>query len=175
MDRNFTPMIDKDTMRQFEILTQIDALLRPVGINFWLRGGWAIDFLLGYLTRSHSDIDIVVWNCDASQLRNFFEKAGFLFIRDTGVQFDFSKSGQEVSIIFIAKNEEEVFVENIPDWIWLPEALTFPPQQLQGLLCNVISPEQLLEEKEGYQRGTGRPQRPKDLKSVEVLREYIMS
>ena len=80
-------------MMQLDLLRQVDALLRPVDIKFWLRGGWAIDFLLGRLTRSHSDIDIVAWEETASQLRHCFEEAGFLFTRDTGVQFYFSKSG----------------------------------------------------------------------------------
>ena len=159
-------------MIQLDLLKQVEALLRAVDIKFWLRGGWAIDFLLGRLTRSHSDIDLVAWEETASQLRHCFEEAGFLFTRDTGVQFDFSKSSQEISVVFISQNEQNVFVQNIPDWVWLPGALTLPPQKLEGLCCHVLSPEQLLEEKEGYQKGTGRPPRPKDVQSIALLRKY---
>ncbi len=161
-------------MIQLDILAQIKALLRADGIKFWLRGGWAIDFLLGNLTRSHSDIDLVAWQCDALRIRGLFEEAGFLFIRDTGVQIDFLKSGQEICVVLIVRKGEEVSVENIPEWNWLPDALTFPPQQLNGLSCNVLSPQQLLEEKEGYEKGTGRPLRPKDLQSIAVLRQIVL-
>ncbi|MFF2458960.1 nucleotidyltransferase domain-containing protein [Peribacillus simplex] len=32
-----------------------------LNIDLWLRGGWVMDFLLGKITRSHSDIDLVTW------------------------------------------------------------------------------------------------------------------
>lgn len=165
--------IDKDTRVQYDLISQICNLLRPAGFEFWLRGGWAIDFLLGHFTRSHSDIDIVAWRHDAPQLCHLFEETGFLFEQDTGVQYDFSKHGQEISVVFIAQNGDDVFVEGIPEWVWLPGALSLPPQELEGLFCNVISPKQLLEEKAGYQRGTGIPPRDKDLQSLELLREII--
>jgi hypothetical protein len=37
----------------------------------------------------------------------------------------------------------------------------------------VVDPRQLLAEKEGYERGTGRPLRPKDLESIGVLRRIV--
>ena len=173
MDNNDSPIINEDTLVQFDILTQIEDLLRLAGIDFWLRGGWAIDFLFGHITRSHSDIDLVAWKHDATQLRSLFQYSDFLFARDTGVQFDFSKSDQEISVIFIAHNGDDLYVVNVPEWIWLPDALSLPPQQIDGLACNVILPEQLLANKEGYQRGTGRPPRSKDLQSIEILRQCI--
>lgn len=164
----------KNTAIQFDLISQISDLLRPAGVSIWLRGGWAIDFLLGHITRPHSDIDVVAWRQDAAQLRRLLEQAGFLFERDTGVQYDFSKHGQEISVVFISQNGgDEVFVHGIPEWVWLPGALSLPPQELDGLFCNVISPEQLLEEKVGYEAGTGRPLRPKDLQSIQMLQEII--
>lgn len=162
-------------MIQFDLISQICLLLRPAGMEFWLRDGWAIDFLLGRITRPHSDIDLVARRQDAVQLRHLFEQAGFLFERDTGIQYDFSKHGQEISIVFISQKRDKLFVKSIPEWVWLPDALLFPPQELDGLSCNIILPAQLLEEKAGYQNGTGRPPRPKDLQSMKTLHQIIMS
>ena len=164
---------NESTRIQFDLIRQIDTILCTAKIHYWLRGGWAIDFILGRMTRFHSDIDLVAWKHDAIQIRYLLEDAGFLFERDTGVQIDLSKLGQEISIVFIVQNGEKVGVANIPEWIWLPDALTFPPQQIDELVCPVISPRQLLEEKAGYQRGTGIPPRDKDLQSIKVLEHYL--
>jgi hypothetical protein len=95
-------------------------------------------------------------------------------MKDLGVQMDFAKSGQQISIVFIARDQEgRICTPNIPEWEWLPQALSLPPYRLQGISCHVISPEQLLSEKEGYQQGTGQPLRPKDLQSMATLRHLI--
>ncbi|MFD9628980.1 nucleotidyltransferase domain-containing protein [Peribacillus muralis] len=44
---------------QLIILREIKEICLSLNFNLWLRGGWAIDFLLGRITRSHSDIDLV--------------------------------------------------------------------------------------------------------------------
>ncbi|WP_420627572.1 nucleotidyltransferase domain-containing protein [Candidatus Leptofilum sp.] len=165
----------KNTQIQFDIISQIQSVLHTAGIPFWLRGGWAVDFLLERITREHSDIDLVAWKRHAVQLRSLFEQADFTFMRDTGVQYDFTKCGQEISVVFISQIRGELFVEGIPDWVWLPEALSLPPQELDGSFCHVLSPAQLLEEKVGYQKDTGRSPRTKDLQSMKTLNQIIMS
>ena len=156
-------------MKQLNLISQMGDLLRSTDIPFWLRGGWAIDFLLGRVTRPHSDIDLVAWQRDAKQLRHLFEQAGFEFKRNSGIQYDFAKSEQEISVVFISQNGMQVCVEGIPKWKWLPKALIYKPQQLDGLICHVLSPEQLIEEKIGYENGTGTPIRAKDLHSIKIL------
>lgn len=133
-------VINKKTKIQLGILTEIEAVLRSAHIQFWLRGGWAIDFLLGQLTRSHSDIDLVVWQQDKIQLCHLFKQTGFVLVQDIGIQFDFAKKKQVISVVFITRNKNRLRVENIPDWYWLPDALTFPRQQLGDLWCHVLSP-----------------------------------
>jgi hypothetical protein len=44
--------------RQLELIGEIAALARTVGAELWLRGGWAMDFFLGRVTRQHDDIDL---------------------------------------------------------------------------------------------------------------------
>ena len=87
---------------------------------------------------------------------------------------DFTKAGQDVSLIFIATNEiGQVFAPDIPEWIWRPNSLSWPPFRLGDLSCRVISPEQMLDEKVNYETGTGRSLRPKDLRSMAILRRII--
>lgn len=44
---------------QLNILLEISEICLSLNFNLWLRGGWAIDFLLGKITRLHTDIDLV--------------------------------------------------------------------------------------------------------------------
>ena len=55
-------------MRQLEIIEEIFALAAEAEIPLWLRGGWAMDFALGEVTREHLDIDLFAWAVDAERL-----------------------------------------------------------------------------------------------------------
>ena len=50
-----------DEADQLEAIGQLHELLQSQGIEYWLFGGWAVDFHAGAITRSHDDIDIAVW------------------------------------------------------------------------------------------------------------------
>ena len=54
---------------QLTVLEDLHARLAAAGIDCWLRGGWAIDFLVGVVTRTHADIDLVVGRAHRDRLR----------------------------------------------------------------------------------------------------------
>jgi hypothetical protein len=43
-------------------------LLVRHGIDYWLFGGWAVDFHAGSVTRPHDDLDIAVWLEDHNRI-----------------------------------------------------------------------------------------------------------
>lgn len=43
---------------QLRVIETVDELTRSFEGQAWLRGGWAMDFCLGRVTRSHTDVDI---------------------------------------------------------------------------------------------------------------------
>jgi hypothetical protein len=45
---------------QLAALARIHELLDGQGIDYWLFGGWAVDFHAGLVTRAHDDLDIAV-------------------------------------------------------------------------------------------------------------------
>ena len=162
------------TVTQFDLIRDLDLLLGKAQIDYWLRGGWALDFLQGEITRSHSDIDLAAWKRDAGRLRACLDAAGYKFERDLGVQMDFTKAGQELSVVFIAFDAAgRVYTPDVADWIWHETALGYPPCQLSDLSCRVLSPQHLLAEKLGYEQGTGRPLRPKDQQSIVILQQLL--
>jgi hypothetical protein len=50
---------------QLSALTDVGELLDRSGFDYWLFGGWAVDFHVGTVTREHDDIDLAVWLHDA--------------------------------------------------------------------------------------------------------------
>ena len=46
-------------------------------VDFWLAGGWGVDFHLGRVTRSHSDIDIAANAGDADVIADLLFAAGY--------------------------------------------------------------------------------------------------
>jgi lincosamide nucleotidyltransferase A/C/D/E len=56
---------------------QIIQLLESNDIPVWLVGGWGIDALLGYQSREHKDLDILLLRDDVVQVNKILKKAGF--------------------------------------------------------------------------------------------------
>jgi hypothetical protein len=50
---------------QLSALTDVGELLDRSGFDYWLFGGWAVDFHVGTVTRKHDDVDLAVWLHDA--------------------------------------------------------------------------------------------------------------
>lgn len=163
--------IGEQAEAQLRVLRELGRLLSPLRIRYWLRGGWAVDFLLGQITRPHADLDVVMWARHRGRVRTALLVNGFQMTRETEVQIDFTQAGQEISCVFLVRDPTgNIVTHGIPNWIWRPEALPLRQLSLHGTSVHVVSPQQLLDEKEGYEQGTGRPPRPKDLESMDRLR-----
>jgi Aminoglycoside-2''-adenylyltransferase len=156
---------------QLGLLGELEALFAALRVRAWLRGGWALDFLLGKVTRPHADIDLVTWTRHRPRLHRALPARGFALERELPVQTDFTKEGQWVSVVFVARGRDGgVTTPGIPAWVWRPDALPRRKRTLAGRSWRVLGPEQLLYEKESHEAGTGRPPRPKDLASMALLR-----
>src|SRR5919107_952320 len=56
------------TSRQLAALDRVGRLLDAAGIDYWLFGGWAVDFYAGSVTRTHDDVDIAIWLRDLQEI-----------------------------------------------------------------------------------------------------------
>jgi hypothetical protein len=57
-----------DAAEQLAALARIHELLDGQGLEYWLFGGWAVDFHGGSVTRAHDDLDIAVWLKDHTRI-----------------------------------------------------------------------------------------------------------
>src|SRR4051812_38518760 len=73
-------MKDESDCKAAEQLAAIDSLhaaLAAAAIDYWLFGGWAVDFWVGRTTRDHNDIDAAVWRRDYDKIRAALLAAGW--------------------------------------------------------------------------------------------------
>jgi hypothetical protein len=167
--------VDTRTQAQLSMLHALDETFSASRVRWWLRGGWAIDFMLGRITRLHSDIDIVVWARHRRRLYRVLSEAGFALVREwPPTQSDFQTHDETVSVAYLTRTPDgRVITAGIPVWEWPPRSLGQTPRRLEGISVRVVGPRQLLWEKESTEQGTGRPLRPKDVESMATLREII--
>lgn len=162
--------MDADTRTQFELISEITDLFRRARIRFWLRGGWALDFLIGRVTRRHSDVDLVTWRRHADRIQRMLLASGYEVATVTDqAAIHFAKNGQDVAFAFIMRDERgRIVTPGREFWPWppFPEAL----RTLNGIACRTMSAAALLEEKENYEKYSGRTLRPKDRESIRALR-----
>jgi len=46
---------------QLDALGELHRHFEAEGVEYWLFGGWAVDFHAGAITRPHGDLDIAIW------------------------------------------------------------------------------------------------------------------
>lgn len=147
-------------------------MLGRARIRFWVRGGWALDFHVGRVTREHADIDVVTWLRHRERIRRLLMGRGFSVVAGyREPQLVLEKSGEEVSFLFIARRGGEIVVPGYEEWPFQPGAFPAAPKSLAGVGCRLVSVGELLHEKLHHEQWSGRPPRPKDLESIELLRE----
>ena len=90
--------MDADTRTQFKLISEIARLCKRARMRFWLRGGWALDFLIGRVTRSHSDIDLVTWRHHGDRIELTLLAAGYRVATVTDqAAIHFTKADQDIS------------------------------------------------------------------------------
>jgi len=81
------------------------------------------------------------------------------------------KEGVEVNFALIEQGKEgKVVTRGWEHWPWPEGAFPNDLFEFNGLRCRAMTIDALVEEKKNYRQFTGRPLRPKDRESLEILR-----
>jgi hypothetical protein len=166
--------------RQLGLIGDVVALAAELGVEVWLRGGWAMDFFLGEVTRDHVDIDWFAWVADAQVLQEGLLRRGYRRVDGARVeqQLDVARDGQELSFAWLVRGEEagQVVVGGGP-WAGEPYPagmLAGPPGRIGPVRCPIISPAAQIEIKQMMPVWVpGRPRRAKDAADVARLRAAL--
>jgi len=93
------------TRNHLAVLTWIDALFERYGIQYWLFGGWAVDFHAGAVTRSHDDIDVAVWALDVSRAFTLLEERGWTRVAEHDGYTVYEHDGVRLELVPLARDE----------------------------------------------------------------------
>ncbi|MBT2642460.1 hypothetical protein J7I80_09495 [Bacillus sp. ISL-41] len=58
----------------FEACFRMHSLMSDFNRPWYIAGGWAVDLYLGYVSREHGDIEILVYREDQTFLKEYFKK-----------------------------------------------------------------------------------------------------
>lgn len=99
--------MDDSTKRQLSAIADLLALAEELRVRVWLRGGWAMDFFLGSVTRKHLDIDWFALADDGLRLRDRLIGQGFQDVTTTepGQQIDLVRDGVDHGIAMLRIND----------------------------------------------------------------------
>jgi hypothetical protein len=162
--------------KQFGILAQIDSMLKRERVDYWIRGGWALDFILAKIRDNHADIDLVTWSRHRVLLVERLSASGFEVIPTARPerQVDFQRESIDVSFVFIERDKEGLlYSPGVPKWHWSEDSITYRVCHLGGFAARPLSPDFLLSEKLGYEAAMGRKLRHKDRESIELLNRVL--
>jgi hypothetical protein len=93
--------------RQLEALAEVGGRLAGAGIDWWLFGGWAVDFHLGRVTRPHDDLDVAVWLHDVTQIDELLRADGWRHApepdEDGGTGYE--RDGVRLELTYLVRDE----------------------------------------------------------------------
>jgi hypothetical protein len=135
---------------QLMAIGRLDAMFERARVDYWLFGGWAVDFHAGAVTRDHADIDIAVWSDDASAVHALLtadrwehtpslEQDGYTtYLRD----------GLHVDIAFLARDRETVYTPlDSGRGEWAAGSFGEDVRELGGAHAHVVTATSLLLDK----------------------------
>lgn len=136
---------------QLDAIAQVDAICRSLDVAAWLRGGWAMDFCPGRITRPHEDVDWYVGEGHAADIVAALTGDGWVQSDSLPIerQADLIRHGVELSFNPVRIDVAEHPVFGAGPW----EGEPLPPDMLdgagrgtlEGVTASYISPMALIE------------------------------
>lgn len=160
-----------DAEEQLAAIAEVTAL----GLEVWLRGGWAMDFFLGQVSRPHRDVDWFAWSSDANRLVSALTGLGYQLLPEPAHdrQLDFVRGELDLSFALIARDELGRVVVPSGPWAgetWPDGMLDWPAGIIGDLSCPIISPYAQIEIKKMMPVwAPGTPRRLKDAQDIALI------
>ncbi|GAA4629740.1 hypothetical protein GCM10023196_052310 [Actinoallomurus vinaceus] len=165
--------------RQLRLIAEVVAMASECGIQVWLRGGWAMDFFLGEITRDHRDIDWFAWTDDASVLGAKLAQRGYQPMPGLppDQQLDVLKDDEDLSFNLLRTDTSGRVVVGGGPWAgspWPEHMLETHMGRIGDLQCPIINPRAQIEIKQMMPVWVpGSPRRAKDLEDITRLQAAL--
>ncbi len=135
---------------QIGIIGEIADIAKEHNIPLALRGGWALDFLLGKVTRAHGDIDFNVWPEDIDRIKTLLESIDYECEGITPEPLrNFHKYGETIQIACLEKLSDTVVAPaGYPEYALSIGLMNGPIATLEGVSCRTATAKAQLDAKE---------------------------
>ncbi len=108
-------------------------------MEYWLFGGWAVDFHAGSITRSHDDIDIAVWLDDHDRIARLLAAEGWKHApeADEDGGTGYKRDAVRLELTFLVPGDGgEVYIPlRAGRVLWSDEPLSTDLAELSGVVC----------------------------------------
>jgi len=133
---------ERGTAEQLTALAALDALLDHHSLDYWVFGGWAVDFWVGTVTRPHEDVDLAVWRDDYPEIRRLLELAGWRYepVDDEAIGAGFRSGTVLLELTFVvADTGGQIFIPFPGEpGLWSTEPFGEHRRELGGVRCRVV-------------------------------------
>jgi len=132
-------------------LADVVARLESEAIDYWLFGGWAVDFHVGRLTRVHTDVDLAVPLDELPPVRSLLERDGWRHApepeEDGGTGFE--RGTVRLELTYLVRLDDGAIATpfRAGPAAWDADALADEVRELLGVRCRVVSRAALLRGK----------------------------
>ncbi len=129
--------LDSVSQAQIAALGDLAGRLDRSSIQYWLFGGWAVDFYAGRVTRVHDDIDLAIWLPDLARIRLLLEGASWRHApdddEDGGTAFE--SDSVRLELTYLSKDDSGRIFTPLAEGsaYWSPEAFGNTRRELSGV------------------------------------------
>lgn len=136
---------------QLAALASIHELLGSRRIEYWLFGGWAVDFHAGKVSRPHDDLDLAVWSKDYERIGALLAGEGWSHapeeVEDGYAGYE--RGDVRLELAFLARDANGVIYTPLTEGrgMWPEGSFGDGVADLRGVRARVISLEALETDK----------------------------
>lgn len=164
--------------KQLHIIGLVDEVASKLDIPVSLRGGWAVDFLLGRITRLHDDVDLNAWTEDGDRLQEALLQKGFVLEGtppEPRTLRNFLKDGVSVQVAFVERLDAlTIYPADYPEYPLSIGLMEGPIIELGGVKSRTATAHALLDAKnKKLFWDEGEQYREKDIVDMKLLQDYI--
>jgi hypothetical protein len=127
---------------QLAAIASLSRTLDAEAIDYWLFGGWAVDFWVGRVTREHDDIDVAAWRHDYQAIQTALQTVGWRHapVPDEVVGTRYQWGTAQVEFTFITTDDNGRAVIPLADHpvVWSAEPLGHEHRRLRSITSRVI-------------------------------------
>ncbi len=163
-------MTHASTDEQLAAIRELHEGFDSSGIDYWVFGGWAVDFHLGSVTRNHADVDVAIWLADRDTVETVLSGVGWRQIEEGDGYVVWGRGALRTELAFLARDENGVIYTPAADGpgSWPQDAFGDDVGVVDGVRARVITLDALFAEKSA---GYGGPDaHAKDQADVAALR-----